>query len=398
MDLLPKSEAVNRLRQMQSWMQNSSVDAVLILQNADQYYFSGTIQVGLLCLPAAGDPIYLVQKSAARARMESPWERILPMASLRKAPEVLTGEGLKQPRRIGLEMDVLPTSYYLRFQELFPGVEFVDASEAIHQTRMIKSPYEVEQIRNAARMLEKAFEEMPSWAHAGATELEVSARLEGFLRLRGHQGITRMRGFNYEIGYGTVSSGPSAGYPTCFPGPVGFIGLYPAILNGGSLRRLELGDSLMVDICGGYGGYIADKTRTFAVGDLAKDMCEAHEFVLRMNSEIEAMLKPGTSCASIYRHTLDRVGDSPYAATFMGVGDSKVRFVGHGVGLELDELPVLASGFDLPLQPGMTIAIEPKIFFPDHGGVGLENTYLITETGFEKLTVYREEIIELSPK
>jgi Xaa-Pro aminopeptidase len=154
----------------------------------------------------------------------------------------------------------------------------------------------------------------------------------------------------------------------------------------------------MVDICGGYGGYIADKTRTFAVGDLAKDMCEAHEFVLRMNSEIEAMLKPGTSCASIYRYTLDRIGDSPYAATFMGVGDSKVRFVGHGVGLELDELPVLASGFDLPLQPGMTIAIEPKIFFPDHGGVGVENTYLITETGFEKLTVYREELIELSPK
>jgi Xaa-Pro aminopeptidase len=114
-------------------------------------------------------------------------------------------------------MDVLPTSYYLRLQGLFPGVEFVDASEAIHQTRMIKSPYEVEQIRNAARMLEKAFEEMPSWAHAGATELEVSAQLEGFLRLQGHQGITRMRGFNYEIGYGTVSSGPSASYPTCRP-------------------------------------------------------------------------------------------------------------------------------------------------------------------------------------
>jgi Xaa-Pro dipeptidase len=395
MDLLPKSEAVNRLRQMQSWMQNFSVDAVYVLQNADQYYFSGTVQVGLLCLPAAGDPIHLVQKSAARARIESPWERILPMPNLRKAPDILTGEGFRKPRRLGLEMDVLPASYYLRFQGLFPDVEFVDASEAIRQTRMIKSPYEVNQMRNAARMLERAFEEIPSWAHSGATELEISARLEGFLRLLGHQGITRMRGFNYEIGYGAVSSGPSASYPTCFPGPVGFIGLYPAILNGGSLRRLEQGDSLMVDVCGGYGGYIADKTRTFGVGDLDKDMRWAHEFLLRMNDEIEAMLKPGTSCASIYRYTLEHVGDSPYAATFMGVGDSKVRFVGHGVGLELDELPVLASGSDLPLEPGMTIAIEPKIFFPDHGGVGLENTYLITETGFENLTTYREEIIPL---
>ena len=77
----------------------------------------------------------------------------------------------------------------------------------------------------------------------------------------------------------------------------------------------------------------------------------------------------------------------------MGVGDSQVRFVGHGVGLELDELPVLASSFDMPLEPGMTIAVEPKIFFPERGGVGIENTYLITDTGFENLTPFKEEII-----
>jgi Xaa-Pro aminopeptidase len=79
----------------------------------------------------------------------------------------------------------------------------------------------------------------------------------------------------------------------------------------------------------------------------------------------------------------------------MGIGDSQVRFVGHGVGLELDELPVLATGFDIPLEPGMTIAIEPKFFFPERGGVGIENTYLVTETGFENLTVFPEEIVSI---
>lgn len=394
MDLLPKPEVANRLNRMQLWMREAAVDAVFILQNADQYYFSGTVQIGLLCLPAAGDPVYLVQKSLTRARAESPWERILPMTSLQKAPDLLASEGLRKLRRIGLEMDVLPAGYYLRFQDLFPGTEFPDAGAAIRRTRMIKSQYEVEQIRKAASMLQKAFKEIPTWAQPGLTELEISARLEGFLRLQGHQGITRMRGFNYEIAYGAVSSGPTACYPTCFPGPVGFIGLYPAIPGGGSLRRLEPGDPLMVDVCGGSGGYIADKTRTFAVGDLAKEMREAHAFIRKLNSEIEAMLKPGVPCSSVYRYALDRVKDSPYAATFMGVGDSQVRFVGHGVGLELDELPVLASGFDDPLEPGMSIAIEPKIFFPERGGVGIENTYLITDRGFEKLTPFEEDIIQ----
>ncbi|HYK88795.1 MAG TPA: Xaa-Pro peptidase family protein [Acidobacteriota bacterium] len=397
MDLLPKSEAIARVRRMQAWMNDSAVDTLFILQNADQYYLSGTVQVGLFCLPVESDPVYLVQKSVSRARMESAWERIVPLAGLSKTMDVLSAEGFHRPQRIGLEMDVLPTSFYLRFKQLFPDVQFVDASGAIRKTRMTKSAYEIAQMRGAARMLSRAFDEIPGWARAGVTELEVSAQLEAFLRLQGHQGITRMRGFNHEIAYGTVSSGASASYPTCFPGPVGFIGLYPAILNGPSLRKLEAGNSLMVDIVGGSGGYIVDKTRTFSVEELDKEMYAAHEFVLSLNTDIEAMLRPGVTCSSIYRFSLDRVKDSRYAATFMGVGDSRVRFVGHGVGLELDEWPVLSPNSDAALEPGMTIAVEPKIFFPERGGVGIENTYLITEGGFEKLTPYCEEIIRVPP-
>jgi Xaa-Pro aminopeptidase len=395
MDLVPKSELEHRLRRMQSWMQESSVDAVFILQNADLFYFSGTVQAGMLCLPASGEPVYLIQKSLSRARIESPWEKLLPLAGLKKAPDLLAGEGYRPLRRIGLEMDVLPTSYYLRLQSLFPQAEFLDASQAIRKIRMIKSPYEIDKIRLAARQLELAFNQMPEWIDPGVAELEIQARLEGYLRQNGHQGITRMRGFNNEIAYGTVSSGPSACYPTLFPGPVGFIGLYPGIPNGGGERKLDMGDPLMADIVGGFGGYIADKTRVYVLGELARDMRDGHEFVLDMMREIEAMLRPGVLCFEVYRYTLERIRDSPYAENFMGVGDSKVRFVGHGVGLELDELPVLADSFDIPLQAGMTIAIEPKIFFPERGGVGIESTYLITASGFENLTPFPETLIHV---
>jgi len=173
------------------------------------------------------------------------------------------------------------------------------------------------------------------------------------------------------------------------------VGLYPATPNGGSERRMAAGETLVADIVGGCGGYLVDKTRTFALGEPSPDMAAAHRFVLDLNAELESLLKPGILSSHLYQYALNHVNDSPYAAGFMGAGESQVRFIGHGVGLELDELPVLAEGFDIPLEAGMTIAVEPKIFFAGRGGVGIENTYLLTESGFEKLTVFQEEIIEI---
>ena len=395
MDLMPKSEAYARCSRLQDWMKGASVDAVFVFQNVDMYYFSGTVQSGLLCLPTSGDPLYLVQKSLSRAKTESPLDRILPFPGFKKLPEWLAQEKIQSLYRIGIETDVLPTSFYLRLKELFPSTEFIDASEPIRKIRMVKSDYEIGLMRRAAEMLRLAYDRLPEWIRPGKTELEVMAQLEGCLRSLGHQGIVRMRGFNSQLGYGTLSSGASASYPSPFPGPVGFIGLYPAVPNGAGRRKIEAGDTVVVDIVGGYGGYLADKTRTFVLGEPASALGEAHVFLLALNKELESMIKPGTPCSRIYQHALERVKDSPYAGGFMGIGDGQVRFVGHGIGLELDELPVLAGGFDMPLQPGMTIAVEPKVFFPELGGTGIENTYLVTDSGFETLTVYPEEMISV---
>jgi Xaa-Pro dipeptidase len=398
MNLLPFSEAENRVRKMQQWMQKSSIDAVFIFQNTDLYFFSGTTQSGLLCLPCVGDPIYLVTKSAVRANWESAWKSIVALPKLEKAPEILESEGIGGLRKVGLEMDVIPANNYFRITRSFPDVEFLDASPVIREIRMIKSPYEVNQIREAAKMILQAWQQLPSWIRPGATELEVLAQMEQYLRLQGHQGMLRTRGFNYEIGYGAFSAGANACFPTSFPGSTGFKGLYPAVSNAGSEHRLAPGEPLIVDIAGAHGGYIADATRTFAVGSLPSDLQKAHTWILELNYEIESMLVPGTQCRKISDHAFAKADDSPFADTFMGFGDNHLRFIGHGVGLELDELPVLAPKSSHQLKAGMVLAIEPKVFFPDRGGVGIENMYLITETGFEKLTPYREDIIICSEK
>jgi Xaa-Pro dipeptidase len=393
MDFLPEGEALHRVTRLQTWMLEMSVDAVFVFQNADLYYFSGTIQRGLLFIPCEGKPTYFVNKSMTRALQESAWKRIHAISRLEDVPGILGSECMARLERVGIETDVLPASYYLRIGKILPEVELVDASESIRRIRMIKSPYEVGQMRNAARMLIQAWQQLPGWIRPGTTELEVLARMEQFLRLQGHQGIQRTRGFNYEVGYGAFSAGANACFPTSFQGSTGFKGLYPAISNTGSEYRLMPGEPLLVDVAGGYGGYLADAARTYAIGDLPPDMRRAHDLVLELNCEIESMLKPGANCSGICNHAFRKVEASPWADMFMGVGDNHLRFIGHGVGLELDELPVLTPKCSETLQPGMTLSIEPKIFFPGRGGVGIENMYLITETGFEKLTPFREDII-----
>jgi Xaa-Pro dipeptidase len=393
MELLPGSEAEHRVGKLQGWMQDASIDAVLILQNTDLYYFSGTAQNGILCIPCTGDPVYLVSKSITRAREESVWKSILPLMKPEDAAHMLESEGISELKNIGLEMDVIPAALYFRICRAFPRSKFIDASEVIRSIRMIKSAYEVGQIRIAANMLMGAWERLPAWICEGATELEVLAQVEQYLRLHGHQGIQRTRGFNYEVGYGAFSAGPDACFPTSFAGATGFKGLYPAVSNTGSGRRLAVNEPLMVDVCGGYGGYLADATRTFAIGRLPADMREAHSWILELNAQMESMLKPGAECREICDYAFSRAQEIPRGASFMGAGDNFTRFIGHAVGLELDELPVLSSKSSALLEPGMTLAIEPKIFFPDRGGVGIENMYLIKESGFEKLTPFREDII-----
>jgi Xaa-Pro dipeptidase len=393
MNLLPTGEAQSRVRRMQRELQGSGIDAAFIFQNTDLYYFSGTAQSGLLCIPATGDPIYLVNKSLTRAGHESAWRRIIQFSKLEEAGALLESEGIRHLKKIGLEIDVLPAAYYLKVLKVFPGAEFVDVSRIIRNIRMIKSAHEIEQVRLAVQMLIRAWQHLPDWIRPGATELEVLAEMERYLRLQGHQGIQRTRGFNYEVGYGAFSTGANACFPTSFPGSTGFMGLYPAISNTGSRRRLAPGEPLLVDVSGGYGGYLADAARTYAIGELASDMQEAHKLILDLNGELESLLRPGVECREICEHAFGRVEKTPHGDTFMGAGDNHLRYIGHGVGLELDEWPVLSSGSNVILQPGMTLAIEPKIFFPERGGVGIENMYLITDTGFEKLTNFREDII-----
>jgi Xaa-Pro aminopeptidase len=388
MEYVPREELERRWGRVRRLME---CDSLVVLQNADLFYLTGTIQTGVLWFPRQGEPLLAVRKSYERAKIESAVKNIVALKTYSELPGLIPNPGEK----VGFEMDVLPVATYQQVSKYFQKSSVVDGSATLRNARAVKTAYEVECIRQAARQLDEVFLDIPSQLHTGLAEFELAARIEYVMRMAGHQGLCRVRRFNMEMHYGAVSFGESASYPHSFDGPVGVQGLYPAAPSMGGRRRLQKSEPVMIDICGGYAGYIADGSRTYSVGSVSQQMRDTHQFILELNNWIEEQLRPGNIPSQIYSNILERVARTSFAAHFMGAGENQVRFVAHGVGLELDELPVIAPKFDAPLEPGVVLAVEPKVFYPGLGGVGVENTYVINEKGCERLTVCDQEIYEV---
>ncbi|MDZ4803763.1 MAG: Xaa-Pro peptidase family protein [Candidatus Eisenbacteria bacterium] len=396
---VPSTEIEARLERTRARLRMADVEAALIIQRADFFYLTGTAQNGLLSLPAEsdGEPLLLVQKSRSRAREESPIARQEPLDSPRGLASALRAAGHGPWRRIGLELDVLPWREVRRLEEQFPGVEFVDISMPLREIRMVKSEYEIRQMEGAAEILARVFARVPEILRASEREIDAAAAIEGEMRRHRHQALVRIRRWNMELAGATVAAGPSASHPQAFDGADGSVGLYPAFPHSGSERPLVFGEPIMIDLVAGFGGYLADKTRIFVLGRLVDpELLEAHRFTLRLQAEIQDRLRPGAVCSSIYTHVMEQVSATAWQSGFMGWGENQVAFIGHGVGLELDELPILSARSSTALKEGMVVAIEPKIFFGERGGVGIENSWVVTADGCRNLTAdSSDEIIEV---
>jgi len=395
METVAPQEIESRVRRFQSDLQKMDLDGAFILQNADLFYFSGTIQSSVLFISQEGEPVLMVQKGFERARQESPLKNVVPVTGRTQVKKVVKDCGFFDLRKIGLEMDILPVKLYTRYQQTFPEYEWSDVSGAILRLRMIKTPYEVEQVRGAARILHKGYMEIREIIREGMTELEIDGHLALIARREGHMGILRMRGWNQEMTYAHVLSGESGATISFLDSPHGGKGNTPAMAQGASSRRIGKNEPIGIDYGVGVNGYVADQFRTLVIGDLPDELMRAHDFSVEIHSLFIKEAKPGVSCADLYRLALKKAEKTGFGQYFNGYGEGKVRFVGHGLGLEIDEYPILAPRFNQRLEPGMVIALEPMFVFPGKGIVGLEDDYVVTATGVERLTLSDQTIMRV---
>jgi Xaa-Pro dipeptidase len=387
---VPSSEIENRLSRFQDLLIQEGLDGVLLCQNVDLLYFSGTMQPGYLYLPAQEEPVFLARKNLERAMEESSLTNIVALSSSKEIPTLLTERDVSPPQTLGLEMDVLPAANYLQLKNIFKKTRLLNVSFLIRKCRMFKSPWEIENMTRAARMLHKMVLEVPRLLRPGMTEIELAGQLEAFLRREGHQGYIRTRGFNQEMFYGHILSGLEGGKSSYLDSPSGGAGVGPAFSQGAGKKLIRAHEAISIDFVGCHNGYLADQTRMFSLGEPPAPVKEAYLAVQEIQQSLRIKTLPGIPCDQVYFWALEEADRLGYLTHFMGLGPSLVRYIGHGLGLELDELPVIGQRFDWPLETGMVFALEPKMVLPEHGLVGIENTYQMTEQGIIPITTAPE--------
>ncbi|MBW2590694.1 MAG: aminopeptidase P family protein [Deltaproteobacteria bacterium] len=387
MELITKEEIENRISRFQRVLAKAYLDGAFILQNVDIFYFSGTLQASVLFIPREGSPILMVQKALERAQRESPLETIVRIKNHSHTVQILRDFGINILEAAGLEIDVLPVKIYFGYRKNFPKCRWLDISGEIRRLRMIKSTYEIDQIRRAAVILNKGFTEIGELMREGMTELEIDGWLALIARREGHMGILRMRGWNQEMMHAHVLSGENGSEISYLNSPHGGTGNTPAMAQGAGNRRIKQNEPIGIDYGIAVNGYTGDQFRTFVIGNLSKTLEKAHDCSRDIHRLLVKEIKPGVCCADIYNLAVEEASSKGYGDFFMGHGEGHVKFVGHGIGLEIDEYPIITPRSKDKMQVGMVVAIEPKFVFPGKGVVGLEDDYLITPSGLERLTL-----------
>ncbi len=388
--MTPQDELLNRIKKLQEIMQKDGIGGALLVQRADLFYFSGTGQDAHLFVPAEGKPALVVKKSMARAEQESALENIIPFEGWDKLAALVT-EFIPAGSQIGLETDVLPANLYFRYENLLERYKIIDISKPIRQIRAVKSDYEIGLMLEAAKISESVFSQAKEVIRVGLTEVELAGLLELHARTLGHQGTVRMRGFNQELHYGHIMAGENAAVISFYDGPTGGSGLNPSFPQGAGAAVIKRNEPILIDFVSVLGGYMVDQTRIFCLGEPAMHLQEAYNSAVLIRDALAKMGKPGMTGSTLYEKAEEMAREAGLANHFMGYTE-KVSFIGHGIGLELDELPIIARNFDQPLEEGMVFALEPKFIFPGEGTVGIEDNFVVNSNHLRQLTKFSDQL------
>ena len=291
----PKEELNRRIRALQRRMESGEIDGALIVQNADLFYFTGTVPQGYLFIPPSGEPLFFVRRNADRIRNESELDIIIPMGSLRELPGQLAHHGYSQIKRLGMELDVLPVSLYLRYLDIMKPGEIVDVWPSIQAVRAVKSDYETGLMKEVARLSDFMVATCRNNLKEGLTEIELAAAIETAARTRGHQGYVRARAFNQEVYWGHLISGSDAADLNFVESTTGGHGLYNAFPQGSGWRTIRRQEPVIFDLGAVMYGYCVDQTRTLSLGPLPNKLDDAYKVSLEIHYRLGKMIQPGVA-------------------------------------------------------------------------------------------------------
>ena len=376
-----------RVERLQELLRSASIEALVVTSNVNLLYLCGSIFSGLLFIPAEGEAQCFIRRPQSYPESST-------VHAIRKIEQLSDHIDTLALGSVALELDEQSYSDIQRQQKLFPNASFHNGTALLRQARMRKTPLEIEQTRECARRHVEVYELIPQVYRPGMTDRDFQIEIERLMRQHGSVGLFRCFGSAMEIFMGSLLAGDNAGVASPYDFALGGAGV-PALPLGSNGTPLKEGMAVMVDMAGNYGVYYSDLTRTYSIGQLPEEAYRLHDLSLQLHREVMQQAKPGSSCAELWNECLRRVEAAGAKDYFMGK-ELQAQFVGHGLGLQINELPVLTGRSKDILEEGMVIAFEPKFVLPGVGAVGIENTYLVTSSGVECLTPAPKEIIDLN--
>lgn len=382
-------ELRNRWTKLRTLLQQQGVKGAIYTAPTNLYWLCGRVVSGYFYIDTDGHTACFIRRPVG---LDDPL-----YCYIRKPEDILSillDRGWALPTSLALETQEIGVALYQRLAALGDFDLLADGTAIIRSARMVKSPYEIEQFRISAAKHTYIYRQIPAIYREGMRDFELSAELVRVMLQEGSLGLFRIFGNSMECFMGSILAGDNAGAPSAYDFALGGTGLSDSLPVGENGTLLTPGMAVMVDYAGNYTPYATDMSRVFSVGKLSDEAYRAHEVSLDIHRMFEQSAKPGVSCEYLYSQSLDIAQQAGYGDCFMG-GIQKAGFVGHGIGLEINELPVLAPRITQPLEQGMVVALEPKFVIPAVGAVGNEDSYLVTADGVERLTLAPQEIINL---
>ena len=374
---LSKKEASYRIGCFRKKLEGKSLQLALILSPINIFYFTGTFARGVLLIGLSQTKL-LVNRPFERAKKESLIECEY-LKSLKDLPTYI--KSFNSQKTIGIEKNFLNLEEYFRYQEILSNWELEGIDFLLMETRMVKTPYEINCIKKAGEILDRALKIALNQIKPGMKEIEASALIEKELRISGHPGITRSL-YGFELTYGHLISGKESLIPIYAITGQGGRGI-PGFQGGASFKKIKNSDPILIDFSGYFEGYYIDQTRMASFKPL-KIAETFYKTSLKILNTLEKEIKPGIKCGEVYEKAQFIVKNEKLEEFFMAHG-GKVKFIRYGVGLQIDEVPVLALGQKTPLKENMVIALEPKFHVPNLGVIGIEETFVVTKRGLKKL-------------
>ena len=390
--LVPKSEIRQRIQTLQGLLREKGIEATLWIQKIDIYYLTGTLQRSYLFVPAKGDPIHLIKKDFKRGCVESGIEVLLPIRSIQQVPQAIQKVYGRIPYTLGIEADVLTVKLWQRLKGLFNASQLVDVSSLLLAQRSVKSPYEIGVMAQAGRIGKAVYAYGREILKEGITEIAFAGKMMAKAFEMGHEGLLRMRAMNDESYCWHVLSGKNGGMVSYINAPMGGRGLSPAFPAGASMKPIQRHEPIMVDFGICLQGYQIDETRMFCIGKMPKHYRDLYRSVVSIHHAILDAVQPGITGQALFEIGLEQAQKEGVSELYLGPPGNKVSFVGHGIGLEINDPPFIASMDTTPLKEGMTFALEPKLVLEGEAAIGIEDTVMVTRNGIRYLTPLRQTL------